>query len=166
MLISTGIPSKKNIEEITPDKARRLKGAVAVIECFQEIPCNPCVASCRYGAISMYEDINSLPEVDFDKCIGCGVCVTKCPGLAIFIVDESFSEDFALVKIPFEYRPLPEAGQYACGLNREGKELGWFRVNKVTSGSKKNMTYVITLEVPHELVMEIRNICEGGYRDV
>ncbi len=165
MLISTGIPSKEDIEKVKPSSQRLKKGPSVMIECFQNIPCNPCVASCRQGAITMAEDINSLPVVDFDKCTGCGLCVTRCPGLAIFIIDETFSQDKALVKLPFEYLPVPQVGQYACGLNRAGQEMGWFRVNRVTSGGKKNMTNVISLEVPHELSMEVRNIRDGGYRN-
>ncbi|NLB10681.1 MAG: 4Fe-4S dicluster domain-containing protein [Clostridiaceae bacterium] len=165
MLISTGIPSKEDIEKIMPPAERLSKGSVVMIECFQEIACNPCVAACKFGAITMEKDMNSLPEVDFDKCTGCNVCLFQCPGLAIFIIDQTFSDKLSLVKIPFEYRPLPKVGQYACGLDREGKERGWFKVNRVTSGGKRNMTYMISLEVPHDLSMEIRNIQEGAYRD-
>jgi Fe-S-cluster-containing hydrogenase component 2 len=165
MLISTGIPSKEDIEKVKPNIERLKKGPAVMIECFQNIPCNPCVASCRQGAITMAEDINSLPEVDFEKCTGCGACVTRCPGLAIFIIDKTFNEKFALVKLPFEYLPIPQVGEYACGLNRAGENMGWFRVNKVISGGKKNMTNVISLEVPHELCMEVRNIRDGGYKN-
>lgn len=165
MLISTGIPSKEDIAGVTPPAERLAQGPVAMIECFQEIPCNPCVAACSKGAITMGRDINSLPVADFEKCNGCSLCVSRCPGLAIFVVDQTYSEDTALVKLPFEYVPVPKEGQYARGLNRAGEALGWFKVNKVTSGGKKNMTQVISLEVPQALAMEIRNIEVGGYRD-
>jgi len=34
-----------------PSEIRFDKGAVAVIECIQDIPCNPCETSCRFKAI-------------------------------------------------------------------------------------------------------------------
>ena len=165
MLISTGIPAKEDLERVCPSAERLAKGPVAMVECFQEIPCNPCVAACARKAISMAGGINSLPEVDFEKCTGCSICITRCPGLAIFVIDQNYNADFALVKIPFEYTPVPREGQYVQGLDRSGEELGWFRVGKVTSGGGKNMTYVIALETPKELSMEVRCIKVGGYRD-
>ena len=51
MLIQTGIPDKEAIEAVTPDETRFLKGAVAIAECFQKIPCNPCTKACVKKAI-------------------------------------------------------------------------------------------------------------------
>jgi Fe-S-cluster-containing hydrogenase component 2 len=165
MLINDGVPTKENIAEVTPSEERFKLGPVAIAECFQEIPCNPCTKACVKKAIRVEPDINSRPHVDFDVCNGCGSCLFKCPGLAIFIVDKTYSDTEALVKLPFEFLPVPEAGQYACGLDRAGNELGWFKVIKVVSGGKANMTQQITLAVPQELAMEIRNIRAGGYRN-
>ena len=36
-----------------------------------------CVAVCRFDALSMGED--GLPHVNYEKCIGCGMCVKECP---------------------------------------------------------------------------------------
>lgn len=164
MLINDGIPTKEDLAKVYPSEERMAKGAVSVVECFQKIPCNPCVKACARGAITMGKDINDLPEVDYEKCNGCGLCISLCPGLAIFVVDKSYSAEYALVSFPFEYVPVPEKGQYACGLNRAGEELGWFEVEKVRSGGAKNKTYTITLKVPQELAMEVRNIKVGGYK--
>lgn len=164
MLINDGIPTKEDILKVLPSKERLAKGPVAMIECFQKIPCNPCIKACPKEAITMGEDINNTPFLDHEKCTGCGVCVSKCPGLAIFVIDETYSEEFALVKFPFEYIPVPSEGQFACALNRAGEKVGWFEVVKVTSGGKKNRTTVISLAVPKELCMEVRNIKEGGYK--
>lgn len=165
MLINDGIPTQEDLAKIYPSAERLASGPVAIVECFQEIPCNPCVKACARDSISMAHDINDLPLVDFTRCNGCGLCISRCPGLAIFVVDKSYSEDYAKVLLPFEYVPVPKAGQFAAGLDRAGKELGWFEVLKVTSGGKKNMTYTITLAVPQELAMEVRNIRVGGYKD-
>lgn len=165
MLIKDGIPELKDIEKVTPSEERMLKGAVAIAECFQKIPCNPCTKACVKKAIKVEPDINATPVVDFDVCNGCGACVLRCPGLAIFIVDKSYGEETALVKIPFEFLPVPKKGQLVCGLNRSGEELGWFEVEKVVFGGKKNMTYMVSLIVPKDLAMEVRNIKVGGYKD-
>jgi len=165
MLISDGVPTKEDLAEIIPSEARFTQGPVAIAECFQKIPCNPCVKACKQGAITMPGDINDLPALDAELCNGCGSCISFCPGLAIFVVDKTWSEERALVKIPFEYVPLPQAGQYAAGLDRAGRELGRFEVIRVTSGGKKNMTRTISLAVPQHLAMDVRNIRLGGYTD-
>ena len=116
-------------------------------------------------AIRVEPDINETPRIDFDVCNGCGACIARCPGLAIFVVDKTYSDTEALVKLPFEFLPVPKEGQLACGLSRSGEELGWFPVVKAVSGGKKNMTWTVTLAVPKELAMEVRNIKAGGYQD-
>ena len=165
MLIDTGIPTKEDLRAVTPPDERFAKGPVAVVECFQEIPCNPCVDACNVRAITKPNNINELPEVDFDKCTGCGLCIAQCPGLAIFVVDKTYSSTHAVVRIPYEFVPAPEKGQYACGLDREGKEMGWFEVVRVVSGGPKNKTMVLWLAVPQDLSMEVRNIRVGGFRN-
>ena len=182
MLICDGIPTKEDLDKIIPSEERLSGGPVAIIECFQEIPCDPCVKACKRGAITMHHDagrfdpspavvsekawtelsqpssINDLPVVNTELCNGCGVCISFCPGLAIFVIDKSYSEDFAMVKLPYEYVPVPEAGRFVDALDRAGKKLGSFEVKRVTSGGKMNMTYTVSLAVPHELVMDVRGI--------
>ena len=165
MLIKEGVPTAEDLASVMPSAERLAKGPVAITECFQNIACNPCVAACPQHAISMEPDINATPKVDPDACIGCRICLAKCPGLAIFVVDMTHSADTALVTIPFEFLPVPEKGQFVCGLNRAGEEQGWFEVKRVVSGGAKNMTWMLTLEVPKDLAMEVRNIRVGGYRD-
>ena len=165
MLIQDGIPTREDLLSVMPEEARLLRGPIAITECFQNIACNPCVKACPSHAINMEPDINGLPKVDPDACIGCGLCVSRCPGLAIFVVDMSLDGDDALVTIPFEFLPVPKKGQYACGLSRAGEELGWFEVKRAVSGGKENMTWMVTLIVPKDQAMEVRNIKVGGYRD-
>ena len=165
MLIETGIPTKENLRTAAPPDERFTKGPVAIVECFQEIPCNPCVDACSFHAINMRKDINDLPKVDFDKCTGCGLCIAQCPGLAIFVVDKTHSATHAVVRLPYEFLPVPEKGQYACGLDRAGEEMGWFEVLRVAPGGVKNKTTVLWLAVPLEMSMEVRNIRVGGFRN-
>lgn len=157
MLENTGVPTREDIERVLPSEERLKKGPVAVIECFQKIPCDPCYHSCLRGAISPLTDINDLPLVDHERCNGCSLCVTNCPGLAIFIIDASYSEDEALIKMPYEMRPLPEEGEIVASLNREGKVVGEGRIVKVELAKRHDKTAVISLAVPKEDLHEVRN---------
>jgi Pyruvate/2-oxoacid:ferredoxin oxidoreductase delta subunit len=165
MLQETGIPTKEDVQKVTPPDARFAKGPVVIVEGFQEIPCNPCVDACKSHAITKARDINDLPRVDFDKCNGCGVCIAQCPGLAIFVVDKTYSATHAVVRIPYEFVPVPEKGQFACGLDRAGEERGWFEVVRVMSGGPKNKTTTLWLAVPQDLAMEIRSIKIGRFKN-
>jgi len=156
MLERTGIPTDDDLEKVIPDKKRLAKGPVVIIECFQKIPCNPCAASCRLGAIKAFEDINDLPVVDFDKCTGCGICISSCPGLAIFVIDVNYSEKISLIKLPHEMLPLPEKGEEVYALDRDGSILGKAKVVRVLK--IKNKTHIISLEVPKSMVMKVRSI--------
>jgi Fe-S-cluster-containing hydrogenase components 2 len=158
MLNRTGVPTAEDIKSVSPSEERLKRGPVAIIECFQKIPCNPCTEACKQGAILPMQDINDLPKMNFDKCNGCGVCLSRCPGLAIFVVDNSYSASEAIVRIPYEYLPVPQVGQMVIGVDRAGKELGTFKVEKVQSGGPKNKTYTVWLVVPKERVMDVRSI--------
>lgn len=156
MLEKTGLPTPEDLAKVSPSKERLSRGPVAIIECFQRIPCDPCYAACKRGAIKEFKDINDLPEIDFELCNGCGVCVSECPGLAIFVVDQTYSEKAALVKIPYEFLPLPEKGEVVDALDRKGETASKARVVDVLKF--KDKTYVISIAVPKELSMDIRNI--------
>lgn len=131
---------------------KQLEKGVAIIECVQNIPCNPCVDSCPTGAISM-KDINALPVMDYDKCIACCKCVGICPGLAIFVV--KCKDDKGLITLPYEFLPEPVVGKKVKLLDRAGKIVGDGIVKKVVN---KNKTFVVTIEVDKDLIMIIRNI--------
>lgn len=144
-----GILSPK---DLTLPNDEQLKKGVAIIECIQEIPCDPCVAICPVSSISM-EDINDIPKIDYNKCTGCKRCVGICPGLAIFVV--KVKDNKALITLPYEFLPIPKVGDSAIALDREGKPRGRSKIMKVNRIGK---TTVVTIEVDKKLAMEVRNI--------
>jgi len=154
MLEKTGIPSQTQVNSIFPDESRLNKGPVAVIECFEPIPCNPCATSCPRMAIAPFVDINDIPVIDNAKCNGCGVCIVKCPGLAIMVVDTTWSDSRALIRLPYEFLPLPEKGEIIYALDRSGMMVADAEVIRVTTGT----TPVVSIAVDKPLVKVIRNI--------
>jgi Fe-S-cluster-containing hydrogenase component 2 len=145
----TGILSPKDLQ--LPTKKQLDKG-VAILECVQEIPCNPCVDSCPVQAISM-KDVNAPPVNDFDRCIGCTKCVGVCPGLAIFVV--KVKDQKAWVTLPYEFVPAPKKGDVVQALDRTGNVRGDAVITRVT---KQGKTLVVTIEIESGLAMDIRNI--------
>ena len=102
MLEKTGIATQEMVMNVFPSIERINKGPVAVIECFQNIPCNPCQTACRFNAINIGDDINNLPKLSPENCTGCAICLSKCPGLSIMIVDGSKSQETVLIKLTYE----------------------------------------------------------------
>ncbi len=134
-----------------------------VIECRQNIPCNPCEAACPHQAITVGEPITNLPVVDPEKCIGCGLCVAQCPGQACFLVDQT-GEDHDTVTIPYEYHPLPEKGQEVYGLSRAGEYLVKAVVVRTVMTKKNDRTAVVEIQVPKGYGMKVRGISTDGRR--
>lgn len=138
-----------------PSPERFSKGPVALFECMQQIPCNPCADACPRGAITI-EEINDCPNLDSKLCNGCGVCMTQCPGLSIFVVDYTYGIETALVKIPYEFSPLPVANELVDALNRQGQKIGTGQI--ICVQHSPNKTNIISVAVPKEMVMDVRSI--------
>lgn len=81
-----------------PEAERRRLRPYIITDCLYGFACNPCTFACPQGAIRK-PDTRSVPAVDYDKCIGCMQCVSRCPGLAILGYDEKNGEVF----LPVEY---------------------------------------------------------------
>lgn len=152
---ATGVLKLEDLKDRLPSKERLEKGPVVIIECIQKIPCDPCAYVCRFNAIKK-PSLSEPPEVDYDKCTGCGECVTICPGLAIFVVNLKYKDDEALVTIPYELLPIPEKGEVFEALDRKGKPVGEARVVSVRKMEDK--TTVVTIAVKRDLAMVVRNI--------
>ena len=138
---------------LLPPIERMLRGPVAILECPEPIPCNVCASACPQKAIRM-DRLIDIPRVDWDKCVGCGTCVAVCPGLAAFVVDIS-KPDKAYVTLPHEFLPVPKVGDEVLLLGRDGRNLGTGKVVRIW---ERNRTWVVTVEVPKELAMEVRGI--------
>ncbi len=158
MLEKTGIASQEQVRSSFPSIERMNKGPVAVIECFQRIPCNPCATSCKKGAIIPFVDINDLPNLNHETCNGCSLCVFNCPGLAIMIVDYTYSEDKVSFKIPYEFLPLPTKGQVIKGLNRDGQEICDCEVLNIMNSKMMDRTPLITVAVEKKHLEVFRNV--------
>ena len=161
-LAGSGVLSKEELSKLPgmPSEERLKKGPVVVIECAEEIPCNPCESACRQGAIEIGENMNSLPALKEDLCNSCTLCISACPGLAIFAVDLTFSEKEALVSLPYEFLPLPEKDTIVKCLNRKGEVVSQGKVVKVLNPKKSDRTPIVSVAVPKEFAQEVRAIMQ------
>ena len=159
--ITDGSIALKNLKKSPgyPTEERFSKGPVPVIECTEEIPCDPCQTVCDRNLIIVGKPITNLPRLIDPEgaCRGCVKCIVICPGLAIFLVDKTFSEKEASVAMPYELLPLPEKGEKIQGVDRAGKVVCKGYVHKVFSGKKLSHTNVVTIVIPKEYADEVRH---------
>lgn len=133
------------------------KGIHPVIECTQNIPCNPCQDACAKHCIKIGSCITALPQVENPSpCTGCGLCVASCSGQAIFLVNESFESGFASVTLPYEFLPLPAAGDKGTALDRSGSPVCDAEVVSVRTSPAFDHTNLLTMKVPVDYAMSAR----------
>lgn len=156
----TGVPSQEELAGCpgVPSERRLADGRVAVIECVQEIPCNPCETACPFGAIRIGDSITGLPRLEESLCTGCGACIASCPGLAIFVVDYTYSETLATVDFPYEYLPLPTRGSELDAVDRNGMTVCRGTVLELKCPMSYAGTNVIRLAIPKEYADKVRSI--------
>lgn len=132
-------------------------GIHPVMECTQNIPCNPCQDACPKKCISIGENITSLPiVVPESECINCGMCVASCSGQAIFLVNEDCGDGTATVTLPYEFLPLPEEGTKGVALGRDGSKVCDAEVVSVRTAKAFDKTSLLTMKVPKEYAMKAR----------
>ncbi|MDD6448268.1 MAG: FAD-dependent oxidoreductase [Lachnospiraceae bacterium] len=148
---------------VSDDEIERFPGVIhkvgvhPVLECTQNIPCNPCQDACSQGCISIGDNITSLPiSVADKKCINCGLCVASCPGQAIFLIDEDSGDGKATITLPYEFMPLPPVGCKGKALGRDGHVVCDAEVEKVRTGKAYDSTALLTISVPKEFAMKAR----------
>lgn len=157
MLNKTGIPTKTQTLSRFPEEKILIKPK-AVIECFEDIPCNPCETACPFGAITIGSNINAQPKLNLDKCTGCTLCVSSCPGLAIFVVQ--VKEDKAIFKVPYEFLPKPKKGEIWDGVNRKGETICEALIIDVKETKNMDHTMVVTVSVLKEYLNEFITVRE------
>ena len=155
MLKITGVPTLDLIKSRFPEEEYLIKPK-AITECYEDIPCNPCSTSCPFDAIYIGEDINTPPQVDFNKCTGCGICVYNCPGLAIVTIQ--VVDDKLRYKIPYELLPLPKVDEIWNGVNRDGKVICEAKIEKVTLTKRQDKTALIQVLVDKEYMYDFVTI--------
>lgn len=133
------------------------KGIYPVIECTQNIPCNPCQTVCRFNCINIGENITSLPIVNQEsQCKNCGLCVASCSGQAIFLINEDFDETFASITMPYEFIPEPQVGDMGIALDRSGSEICTAEIIELRKSPAFDKTMLLTMKVPKEFVSKAR----------
>jgi Fe-S-cluster-containing hydrogenase component 2 len=145
MINQDGVATRDLVKSKFPE-LKVLTRPKAIIECYTEIPCNPCATSCPFDAITIGEDINQVPKIDFDKCTGCSSCIYACPGLAIMVV--MIKNGKAYFKIPYEFTPLPKVGEKWLAVDRSGKILDKpCLIENVMITKKTDRTAVVTISI-------------------
>jgi NADPH-dependent 2,4-dienoyl-CoA reductase/sulfur reductase-like enzyme/ferredoxin len=142
----------------------RTQGVFPVLHCHQEIPCDPCTQACPKELIQIPgDDIRHIPAFvgvpGEQDCIGCGRCVTACPGLAITLVDYRSSADRPLVSIPYEFSSEQVGvGSWVTVADTEGEVLGRVEVAEVRPAVRKGQTTVIKVAAPPAIADRIAGI--------
>ena len=147
---------KDNCRGCPSEKRARNGKAVVIIECFEEIPCNPCETVCPFGAIKVGEPITNIPVLNEAQCVGCGRCISVCPGLAISVLNYNYNENEAALTVPFEFLPLPENREEIIAVDIKGKYVAQGKIVRVIPQEKNNRTSLITFSFPRKFYKKVR----------
>jgi glycine/D-amino acid oxidase-like deaminating enzyme/NADPH-dependent 2,4-dienoyl-CoA reductase/sulfur reductase-like enzyme/Fe-S-cluster-containing hydrogenase component 2 len=128
-----------------------------LIDCLYGFACNPCQFACPQGAIQKISS-NTVPTIDFDKCIGCMKCVYQCPGLAIFGYNAAKNQLF----LPVEY--YAKEGAKVCLVDNNGRKVGKGIIDKIlVKENKTNIARVNATELTGTLTDVRGFIIEESY---
>ena len=132
-----------------PSAQRMQEKSFVIADCLYGFACNPCSFACPHGAITK-SSTSTVPTIDYDKCMGCMDCVSRCPGLAIFGYNLAKNWLF----LPFEY----EAAELAEVLlvNDKGEQIGEGVIEKIMQ--KPNKTHVArvkAMDISGEALTEV-----------
>lgn len=143
-------PVKVIDEPYKPTAERQKEKPFVIIDCIYGFACNPCAFSCPHGAITK-SSTSTVPQIDFDQCIGCMQCVYQCPGLAIF--GYNLKKDWLF--LPIEYEAKEKSEVYLVDNN--GKKLGEGVIEKILKKENKtNVARVKSLNLHGEALAEVR----------
>lgn len=154
-LLKTGYLKQEELNQY-PGVVKK-SGVHPVIECTQNIPCNPCQDACKFGCIAIGSQITSLPTVVAEAdCKNCGMCVASCSGQAIFLIDDDLGDGTASVTMPYELLPYPKEGTVGKGLNRAGEPVCDATVLSVKTSTAFDKTALLTVKIPKEYADSVR----------
>jgi glycine/D-amino acid oxidase-like deaminating enzyme/Fe-S-cluster-containing hydrogenase component 2/thioredoxin reductase/bacterioferritin-associated ferredoxin len=133
-----------------PIKERMDEKGFVQIDCLYGFACNPCQFACPHGAI-IKSSTSTVPQIDFNKCIGCMDCVYQCPGLAIF--GYNLKKDWLF--LPIEYEATEGAEVYL--IDNNGQKLGEGIIEKILiKPNKTNVARVKSITLHGEGLIAAR----------
>jgi len=140
-----------------PSDERMKAKPFVLIDCLYGFACNPCQFACPQGAIVKVSS-NTVPAIDFDKCIGCMKCVTQCPGLAIFGYNTAKNQLF----LPVEY--FASEGAEVFLVDNNGKNVGEGVIEKIiVKDNKTNLARVNATSLTGQLTQVRGFIVKDNY---
>ncbi|MEN8119697.1 MAG: FAD-dependent oxidoreductase [Bacteroidota bacterium] len=134
----------------SPEKERVESKPFVQIDCLYGFACNPCEFSCPHGAITK-TSTSTVPQLDFQRCIGCMDCVYQCPGLAIF----GYNAKKDWLFLPIEYEVEKDAEVFL--VNNNGEKLGEGVIEKILKKpNKTNVARVKSIDLHGSELMNVR----------
>lgn len=137
---------KEFTQKLTPESFKGNEKRI-IIDCKQDIPCNPCEASCHFGAIKIGNQLTQQPSVELDLCKGCAACLPACPGRAIRLIQYNYDDKFSAITIPYEFHPYPEVGEEREIRNQAGSVITKGKILSVRKSKDKTGCGTITFSV-------------------
>ena len=132
-----------------PTSERMNTRGFVVADCLYGFACNPCSFSCPQGAITK-ASTSSVPEIDYNKCIGCMECVSHCPGLALF----GYNLQKNTLFLPIEYHV--DVNSEVVLINDNGEKVGEGVVEHIKiNENKTNVARVKATDVSGEKLTEV-----------
>ena len=109
------------------------------------------------------QSIPELREIEPGHLIACHLAEKMkgekaCSGLAIFVIDKTYSETEGTVSFPFEYLPLPNPGDTVDALSRAGEFICKGTIVRVKNTAKNDHTPVVTMAVPKKYCDDVRTM--------